>query len=110
MRYSIGRKSKVKKSTGMDWEELRRYERKRRRYGRIRYSTGGESPVEHFTGTLTGNETDDEEPDEHRETWQSKARDLQAGTEPDPRRESRAHGRGRRGECGRAGRRPVSWA
>ncbi len=77
MRYSIGRKSKVKKSTGMDWDELRRYQRKNRRYGRIRYSTGRESPIEHFTGTRTGKETDDE-PDVPRETWRSKVRELQA--------------------------------
>jgi len=77
MRYSIGRKSKVKKSTGMTWDELRKYERKHRRYGRIRYSTGRESPIEHFTGTDTGKETD-EDLDPPRETWRSKVRELQA--------------------------------
>ncbi len=76
MRYSIGRGSKVKKSTGMNWEELKQYQRKNRRYGTIRYSTGRESPIEHFTGTLTGKETD-EEPDLPRQTWQWRVRELQ---------------------------------
>lgn len=46
MRYAIGRGSRVKYSTSMDWDEWRK---KRRRYP-VRYSIGEDSRIVHSTG------------------------------------------------------------
>ncbi|NQT30579.1 MAG: hypothetical protein HQ596_08400, partial [Candidatus Saganbacteria bacterium] len=48
MKYSTGRKTKMKYSTGMDWDEYM----KKRRHSRVRYSTGESATLSHSSGTL----------------------------------------------------------
>ena len=46
VKYSIGRDSRVRHSTSMDWDE---WEKKRRKYP-VEYSTGEDSRIYHSTG------------------------------------------------------------
>ena len=48
VKYSTGRKTKVRHSTATEWDDL---EKMRKRYRPIKYATGQEPAVKHATGT-----------------------------------------------------------
>lgn len=50
MKYSIGKRSRIKHSTGIDSEKL---EKIKRRVRPIKHSTGGQSSLAHSTGKET---------------------------------------------------------
>ena len=54
-KYAIGRGTRVKHSTSMEWDEVKK---KRRKYPVI-YSTGEEAPIVHSTGTLTDQKSEE---------------------------------------------------
>lgn len=48
IKYSIGRGTRVKHSTALEWEDL---EKQKKKYDPIRHSTGEEAHIRHATGT-----------------------------------------------------------
>ncbi len=48
IKYSTGRSTKVKHSTALEWEDLKKQKKK---YDPIRHSTGEEAQIKHATGT-----------------------------------------------------------
>lgn len=50
MKYSTGRGARVRHSTALEWDEL---EAKKKRYPPLRYSTGKNPGLRHFTGTVS---------------------------------------------------------
>ncbi len=57
MKYSTGRKTRVRYSTAMDWDE---YEKKTRR-SLVRYSTGRGSPLKHSCGAMMDDQLEDQQ-------------------------------------------------
>ena len=58
MKYSTGIGTRTKHSTAMEWDEYER--RKRSGRSRVRYSTGRNAILLHFTGAIMDNQAEDE--------------------------------------------------